>query len=371
LIVGAAGTGKTFLVSKFVESLDKKYKVLVLAPTHKALDVLKSYFSDTKNVTFKTIHSALKLKPQFVDDKKVFLPAGKPILDDFDYVIIDEASMIKKREAEMLLESRSKLIFLGDKYQLPPVNEEESIIFNEVDNKIELKEIKRQSNGNPIVEISKNPEGFLDFLAENSNFIANDSGIAFCKDKDFIARLVASINDPDKIIFLAYRNKTVRSFNNRVKEELNLKELITEKTPIILLQPYKRIPGSTIIKPYSVQKLKRTFFVTDDKGEPKEFLIRFYRINHNIDILAPVSEKDFARMLKMAKKTNFKLYQRYSELFAWWDYAWAITVHKSQGSSFQSVIVDLQDILKSDEETKKKLAYVALTRARILNIIVI
>jgi len=372
LIIGAAGTGKTYLVSTFVKTLPAHIKVLVLAPTHQALSILKDYFSMSKTlarVEYRTIHSALKLRPKIINGERKFVPSGTPIINNYDYIIVDEASMIKRSEMRELLKTEKKIIFLGDKHQLPPVGEEESIIFKEISNKIELKEVKRQSNGNPIVEISKNPESFLQFLSDKKNKINNYAGIAFCKDKSYAVKMSAQVNNPKDLIFLAYRNETVKRFNNSVKKELNIAEQITLKTPIILKSPFKNLPTGTLIIPKFIEEYKAYEGIVNKKGKLITADIKYYLINGNVKIISEKSEKDFRRILYAAKQRDAKFYYKLLDKYAQWDYSWGITIHKSQGSSFKAAIIDLSDILRSDDQTKKKLAYVALTRARILNII--
>lgn len=104
-IQGAAGTGKTFLLSIIIKEISKKYKVRVTAPTHKACTVLRSKLKDfnvlNSNVSVSTIHSYLKLKLQNNLDtgltELIEDTFNKDNSKKIDLLIIDESSMVSKQ----------------------------------------------------------------------------------------------------------------------------------------------------------------------------------------------------------------------------------------------------------------------------------
>lgn len=173
---GYAGTGKTTLMMEIVYFLMLHgfiKSVALTAPTHKALNIMKTNFSviiksllkelnlDTeggfeenlmelrtngkKKIEFKTIHSLLGYAPNLTvsDGEKEFVRSKTaPDISDYDLIIIDECSMIPLQMIVDLLETirnmwkksqdytkLPKMIFSGDPAQLPPVNEVSSSIF--------------------------------------------------------------------------------------------------------------------------------------------------------------------------------------------------------------------------------------------------
>ncbi len=113
-LFGFAGTGKTFLISRIVIDLILENKidhVYVCAPTHKALNVIESYFRSSidndpqsalnKSISFMTIHKLLEFKPiiKADDGSKIFKSSQESKflkkLED-KLIIIDECSMISK-----------------------------------------------------------------------------------------------------------------------------------------------------------------------------------------------------------------------------------------------------------------------------------
>ncbi|WP_428491717.1 AAA family ATPase [Rhodopila sp.] len=125
LLVGAAGTGKTYLMQNLARDWrDKKLSVAMTAPTHKAVAVLSSKLRQAGLVEIpcRTIHSLLGLKPKPDGDKLTFVRDRKAEPIDADVVVIDEASMIP---AELMAHirrhmTRAFVLFSGDKAQLPP-----------------------------------------------------------------------------------------------------------------------------------------------------------------------------------------------------------------------------------------------------------
>lgn len=129
-LIGAAGTGKSFLMRTLIEYMDSEFTMeyALCAPTHKAKLVL-SRFTNRDAIT---LHQLLQLSPNIeileldfkdlkfrVNDKRIQIPRG-------GVVICDESSMINDDLFDLLIEKcvafNCKVIFVGDKCQLRPVN---------------------------------------------------------------------------------------------------------------------------------------------------------------------------------------------------------------------------------------------------------
>lgn len=172
-LYGYAGTGKTTLAIQIITNLVKNgytKKVAIVAPTNKALSVLKTKFSSelikiieklniTSNETsfdmiienlkslnividFITIHRLLQLKVDYDDSGDIiYVNNKKPLINDYELIIVDESSMVTLTMIDLLINTvtngdtnnkinrETKIIFSGDPAQLPPINEKQSVIF--------------------------------------------------------------------------------------------------------------------------------------------------------------------------------------------------------------------------------------------------
>jgi len=168
VLIGYAGTGKSFLTNKVVDYCVEEMPILrfsMTAPTHKAVKELKNKCNYPERFLFATIHSLLGLK-QDVDGKgraiyKKDYDHTSDKIRNTDVLIVDEASMLNKELFDYIMDHQKKLgfkvIFVGDQKQINPVGELESSPFlpavQEKHNMkvVVLEEIVRQADNNPII----------------------------------------------------------------------------------------------------------------------------------------------------------------------------------------------------------------------------
>ena len=156
-LLGYAGSGKTFLIGQIITKLlfnNQIEQIYICAPTHQALSVIESAIKPNiiqndildknktdKQINFMTIHKLLEFKPIIMttDGSKIFkCTKESKFLKQLKtkLIIIDECSMIPKEmvtELEKYVQLYSiKIIFMGDKNQLPPVGEPLSMVFTNI-----------------------------------------------------------------------------------------------------------------------------------------------------------------------------------------------------------------------------------------------
>lgn len=122
-----AGTGKTFFINYLVQELRKQKKhCQVMAPTHKAASLFKCGAN--------TIHRFFNAESEYEDDGSLVFTFND-YKDKVDLLIVDEASMITEDMYAKFIELSDKIPILccGDEMQIPPVNEMKSLIFDEPD----------------------------------------------------------------------------------------------------------------------------------------------------------------------------------------------------------------------------------------------
>jgi len=474
ILVGYAGTGKTTLISKFINDICSNNicnKVVLAAPTHKAVNIAKSKINiinntndkSKKKIEIMTIHRLLNYQ-NFIDSTNGTRYFAKSLVDPnwtiYDLIIIDECSMLNEQlindiNSELQKTPNIKIIYVGDSAQLPPVNEETSKIFDKQIDKLYLDEIIRTKSAK-IMELSQSHRFWIEGKAmpELSKYSDDNIIIYPYKYKNiWLKRFLKCHSDKNltNAIILCWTNKNVNAYNDYIRQKkfgsgtLNKYEI----GEIIIFNDFH------VIKEINEDnKEKKIAFHTseqvkvNDVKESMHFVDLFGKINSNIlnkDVIKIINDgitkmnkqlnsfqiydlsvtkldsdkiyniktihknstTNYSKLIEfvteyiMNIKTNaFKyidsskdtinkcelvaelekkmnsiwkaFHMILSEPFAELNYGYAITVHKSQGSTFDNVFIDLSDILDNQKDIEmKKCLYTAITRsANKINILI-
>lgn len=399
-LIGSAGVGKTVLAGWLIDklrrdrTLNTNYNnglVYCTAPTNKALAVLKSKVQAA--VEFKTIHSALDMKmgyPDKVTGKRKFIKTWAKKRSEFEYAkacLIDECSMLNsdfiggnKDVAQAYLNSYTfPIIFIGDSAQLNPVGEEKSPVFEQSYPTFELTEIIRQGEGNPIIDLSRDT-ALIPF--KQPNVTSAGKGYIYDDNLDGIISDLAEVNGTDEMKYLAWTNQTVDEMNKLVRErrygkpaKIEREETIVFNSPFaasfytnqeVKCEDVETITEYVIVPRYDTKyNRENTPINATDKIK-----IKYYRINGKIDIVHEDSEFVFKTIQKEldnnCKKHGWSWIGFYAfvERFADITYNHAITVHKSQGSTYKIAVINIGNInFNKNLEEKQRLLYTSITRA--------
>lgn len=379
---GYAGTGKTYLVSQLVEQLvSEDCTVTVCAPTHKAVQVLRDHLPGG-DVETQTLHSylGLRLQPD-VDGQYVLVPDGMEEERPASVVVCDEASMVGREEWEYIQASQRNLqwLFVGDPAQLPPVNEEPSPAL-EVEGPM-LEQVHRQSSDNPILDLATKVRTG-EVRKFQSRFV-DGVGVAITHKRDAFLDTVlrtfdseAFADDATHARLLAYRNKTVRTYNKEIRTARYGEDAPRyEKGEWLVARETWYHDGAPVIKnseELRVTKVSTTTFEADDMSEwkvwklkvrsPHAAFSRTVLVLHEDEKERYKTELDRLRTLAKENGARWSAFYELRERFARVDYAYATTVHKSQGSTFDTVFVDHRDLQVCRGPEKQALLYVAVTR---------
>lgn len=422
---GYAGVGKSTTLGVLINSFRQKHphkNIGVSAPTHKAVKVLKR--DAIPGVEYRTVHSWLSLKEQhnektgsifYAPDNSV--KGEDPPVAELDILIIDETSMLSKDLFNYLvpwMKDGLKVIFTGDGAQIPPVNELDSIPFLHGKDwgmlEVELTEILRQKAGNPILEFATEIRSDYkkgDFIPTQQ---INDrqEGIFLItpgstEENDLLEELFCSeefTNDADHMKVIAWTNATVDRYNQRIRKliyKTDNPDKIMLREKLVLDKPYSSPSGKGMVRTMLstndeviVTKINRNTKMvtyTDVYGGKEEYDIRIYETIVNCYTekglktmtLPIVEESDDLRFVDLLGKMKDaalnapgplrgRMWQQYFktiEQFAWVKYNYAITGHKSQGSSYTQCMVLKWDIDQNRRiEERNRILYVACTRAR-------
>lgn len=275
LLTGLAGTGKTFLISYFLSQPElANKKIAVTGCTNKAVGVLESSFRRVKHfnfnqnkdkdqesdededdqkqskkkeeiidMTFLTIHKLLQIKRKIdLNGQEVFesnidennIKIKSKSIFYYDIIIVDEVSMLNKDLTLQLLrlkdKIKGKIIFLGDRAQLPPVKESESYIFELAKTKIphgNLTKIMRSGNQlikfvNSIRKLIDDPKHKVPFNKLAKAIEQQETKITLFRDQtSWIEKYIKLAKEGhNEQIILCYTNKKVDILNRKIRKEL-------------------------------------------------------------------------------------------------------------------------------------------------------
>lgn len=367
VIKGSAGTGKTYLLKSLIDQNVLPAYTGFTATTNKAANVLR----DVIDKEVSTIFSRLNLIP--FDDfntGKTNLKQTQIAFIDEDLLIIDEAYMLTKdvlRYLRNAVGEETKVIFIGDGYQLPPVFYNESPV-SHYDHTLELTKIHRTDSPDiqQLVLTLRNNVDSLKF--DEIKSIGTD--VQVVTSQDFLHLMVEAFADKEtnnKI--LAWTNNRVIGYNNFIntllngKSELSVGDHITVNKPVldkhdnsVLMQ----VDAATVIT-----GIEQTTLDVSGAGKMEVLDIIVLRTVHADEVIIAKDHKKLNRIIKeLAKEKNWQAYFKLKNYFNDVRLTYASTVHKSQGSTYDTVFIDVTDICKN---TKKldiaKLMYVAASRA--------
>ncbi len=393
LLEGYAGTGKTTLVGHLVDRLvSEDYSVAVVAPTHKALGVLAEKVPSATHHA--TLHSLLGLSPQRDGDRERFVPSGACRLSDYDVVVVDECSMIG---ADLLrfLKGRTKILFVGDPAQLPPVGEDLSPVFRSVGLRWTLSKVVRQAQGNAIIDLSfgirlKTEQslpidlGYVREVLEGKNEACVMSGI------DLPGAVIHEWIEGRDCRILAWRNATVDRYNREIFSRL-YPEARTPFVPgqtALVGESFEYDPGShrrldtseevEVLSLTPEERLGLPVFLVEVRrpgGEtvrlpiPRDMAafrsdvgdaFRQWRFFQNQVKCAKTADEasEADRKAQAFQKRGWALKKGITEL----RHPWAMTVHKAQGSTYDTVFVDWNDLKEISSADFPRIFYTAVTR---------
>lgn len=341
-ITGGPGVGKTFTASHLIHSYIKKFpeaRIALVAPTGKAVANLHGQFlkffeegDSAQNIEVFTLHKLFS--------KKIYSYLS------YDLILIDESSMISVSFMRKLLQyakPASRMIFLGDPNQLPPI--ESGFIFQDLltlsNNQSHLSTCVRSELQSLITAAKFVKEGdteqFTNYLQENSNFFTLDP-----KKKNLFY---------ERILPLFPRN--LSSFSSR--------ELIEAFQEFKLLSPVRRGVFGVDQVNYDLKEL-----FSKAKIHPILITSNDYRLElFNGDIGILIGQTHALFIPRKIEESYYDPEERVRlipyALLPSFEYAYCVSVHKSQGSEYARVALLLPS---SSEVFGREMLYTAITRAK-------
>lgn len=432
ILKGYAGTGKTTLITGIVKFLiHQEARFQIMAPTNRAVKVLKEKLKDPQyrllhGNLISTIHKGIYIYPDPVVNAPIItkkLPI-KAIEHDYKPIlIIDEASMISSKSSKLpyfyhqdgsitdltynLLEDlltyakvhtlNTKIIFIGDPAQLPPVGDEQSWALNTQYflkknipvQEASLKEIKRQEknlilrNSLSIREkIGKKTQDFS-FSFDNHSFVKLDVN-------NLVNQYIKENPTPslNSSVIIAYSNKQCYEYNIAIRQKYFPHQQSIMRGDIIQIigndyhnfYPIEVCNGdfAQVLNVNPQPIIRKTYVSSEEKGEKKKISITliFRRVTLLLDHhQIPLQCLIFESLLNSAKKeltadevkalykiagTDRTTHEMFNAIKC--KYGYAITCHKAQGGEWEKVFVDYDASYKNVKDPYLRWCYTATTR---------
>jgi len=369
-LAGYAGTGKTYLTSIIAKEFGTALRFAFCALSGRAASILGNKLR-AQGVCFGegghycgTIHSLI-YRPIEDDKGEVVYWAKNPKMD-YDVIVLDEASMISEDIFNDLSSYGIDILAVGDHGQLPPIEGKFSLMKDPI---LRLENIHRQAQDNPIINLSM----VIRKTGKIPRDIPTNNNISLVKKSDcidFIRQTYSGKQDPKDILdttILCYKNATRTRFNSLVRNVIfgNISKIPLSNDLVICLKN-KKNKSSKQPPLYNGYRGYLESGVTDEDehfwGGKLNFPFEDIRIKvntickHQFGFQKTFSSFDELAMFGMEVK-------HWNEVGLLFDYGYALTVHKFQGSQAPNVILLNERPAPVDDDTYRRWAYTAATRS--------
>lgn len=352
ILTGGPGVGKTYTTRAVVDFLKLRgIDFLICAPTGKAA----KRSSELTNSTAKTIHRMLKL---INIDEEDTTANDTSILSNYSYLIVEESSMLSLDLMYQLLtrlHSHLKILFVGDYDQLPPIDAGtpfKDMIESGIIPTYKLTKIFRQNNKHSLI-------------VEYSHII--NKGIPLTPEQMFNEQYFTDKN----IDFLNIMPTKEQRINTIIDLYIDKINEVRDIKDIQILIPQRKGDYGTLVINEIIQKKLLEKGITRETGfkfniNDKVIVVQNnYEIevfNGDMGIVQKINDEYVEVLIDDDVKRIPRNYFKILEL------SYAITIHKSQGSEFDAVILPI--FPEHNFMLDKQLIYTGMTRAKKLLILI-
>ena len=328
-LFGYAGTGKTTLARHIAEGVDGG--VRYAAFTGKAALVMRNKGCDDAS----TIHSLIYRTKETGEEQPNFelwddAPASKAKL-----IVIDECSMVDADLGRDLMSFNCPLLVLGDPAQLPPI--QGGGYFTDCEPDVMLTEVHRQAENDPIVRMSMDVREGRDLDVGRYG----ESEVVYRHELD-----PSRVMEADQV--LVGRNNTRRAYNTRFRQRLNIEDPlpVANDKLVCLRNNRKKVLFNGGLWRVKARAASKSQIITMRLAPDEDFGGRVTKVSVRADC--------FSGGVDQLSWDQRKPYDEF-------DYGYVLTVHKSQGSQWDDVV--LFDESFAFQESRARWLYTGITRA--------
>ena len=341
VIAGFAGSGKSTLVQFIIQELHiPESKIAYVAYTGRAALILKN--KGCPGAT--TAHKLLYHTTELPDGTFEHTPKDKPD-KSLKLIVVDEVSMLEKEQWGILMKWGIHVICLGDPFQLPPISQDNGVLQHP---HIFLDEIMRQAQDSEIIRLSMD-------IREGKSLNYFKGKDVWVVPKDTVTNRMLSTAD----IVLCGKNATRYYLNQKIRRLVwkeQYKDEPIEGDKIICLKNYWNkgdLANGLIGNISNIDKSDDFFLKTKLMADFKTDDDAFYDLSMDYQL--------FTDGKPLVNQDNWKMYPKEIRPMEF-DYAYSVTVHKSQGSEYGKVVL-FNEYLGKDRESYLRWLYTGCTRS--------
>jgi hypothetical protein len=389
-ISGPAGVGKTFMMKHIMDTLLKEYEaaclmlgqkpvnysVVLTATTNKAAEVLQ----EATGYPVFTIHSHMNLKVQddYATGQSKITKTTQWVVHNNQIIFVDEASMVDQKLHKLILEGTDKtckIIYIGDHCQMAPVMETISPVYSTPMHFVQLTEPVRNADQPALQAICSQARDTVETLQFRPiqpvpgviDYVTDEEAVAWI-DQTFKTETL------DERV-LCYTNTRVQEYNEYIRNLRGYPDLLTQGEIVINNSAFAvggmmlRVEQDVIVtdvlsKPYMkavdpddsfVQLELYDLLITPLKGKKAD-----------LKVSVPANPEHYKSLLRYyAGRKKWAVYYNIKNGHPDLRAKAAATVYKAQGSTYDTVFLDLTNIGKCTQADQvARMLYVGLSRAK-------
>lgn len=378
-LAGYAGTGKTTLAQHLVSEVEGT--VLFMAYTGKAASVLRARGCANASTIHQILYQhtpASRLKLREMEERLATMRPDDPRRRDLrrailnerqrlsqprwslnpespikyaEVLVLDECSMVNGDIARDLMSFQKKILVLGDPAQLPPVAGHGYFTSREPD--ICLTEIHRQARDNPIIRWATR-------VREGDALPYGQEGVIrkVRKSSVEVEEILELVRADGQI--LCGTNLSRRKLNHLIRDRLGIKSLLPAIGDKLVCLKNNHELG--LLNGVQARAVAPAIVDKDDEHGALKLSVAMDGFTHeSLDVAPyPFREEDFDSAYWSKEYGLLMSEARHLEHF---DYGYALTVHKAQGSQWDQVLVWDDGFAKRSPGDRRKWMYTAITRA--------
>jgi len=361
---GVAGSGKTTVLSLFAKTI--KQRAFYCTFTGKAACVLRNKLMEhgVDPEYCGTIHSLIYVPIVDWRTKRILGWKKRPELD-CDLIVVDEGSMVGQKIWNDLRFYNKPILVVGDHAQLPPINSCINLMENPT---LKLEKIHRQAEGNPILKLSamiRNGERYenYDFGDDRVRFVSKYDSKALGQfiEEAYLKPGITSAERLDSAVLTYYNSSRVK-FNKGVRADLGYGSIPEDGDVVICLKNWYYDDGSIyngmrgLVKE-SVSNISDNMYTTKI-----DFMYDYMGIEGHINSQQFDNPNTFSTLEDVEYATGER-FRSWGDVGLLFDYGYALTCHKAQGSQFSNVLVYVEQNSRMTDSDFRRWIYTATTRS--------